>query len=214
MDSNIAETQIMQPSLQKYIFSGGAANVKCGHDLCSIMEHRENAGHGVIVFPWFIYHDHASGTTFPVIILVYEKENWNAICEKMNKKDKGCWCANIERALREEGKLTLRKKLEPTDGQFIRDSLGRTPVWYMHFNRELVKTKLSRATLNRIVASDNANENLSSGFKEIEAIGFFRILPNGTLVGLPGNPVVRKNCFSKIVLSLLKDLESVIPKPK
>jgi hypothetical protein len=48
----------------------------------------------------------------------------------------------------------------------------------MDFNQELVKTKLRRATLNKIVASDNSNDNLSIGFKEIEAIGFFRILPN------------------------------------
>jgi len=214
-----SNTEATPQSLRMHTSGGGAAatshcTVKCGHDVCLIMEHHENAGHGVIVFPWFMYHDHTSGTTFPVIILVYEKENWNAICEKMNRKDIGCWYANIERGLREEGKLTLQKKLEPTDGQFIRDSLGRTPVWYMHFNQQLVKTKLSRATLNRIIASDNANEHLSNGFKEIEAIGFFRILSCGTLVGLPGNPVVRKNCFSKIVQSLLKDLESVIPKPK
>lgn len=199
------------------MFSGAAATslptVPCGHDVCSTMEHFENAGHGVILFPWFMYHDRASGATFPVVILVYEKGSWNAICETMSRSDKGCWYRNMQRAIREEGKMTLRKKLEPTDGTPMRGSLGRTPVWYMQIG-DIVETKLNRATLNARVAADNADPSLPRDFKEIQAIGFFRQLPDGNLVGLPGNPIVPSNVFSKIVTSLLADLVWALPKRK
>ena len=195
---------------------GGAAatslpTVPCGHDVCSTMEHLENAGHGVILFPWFMYHDRASGATFPVVILVHEKRSWNAICERMNHSDKGCWYSTITRALREEGKMTLRKSLEQSDGTPVRGSLGRTPVWYLQIG-DLVKTTLNRATLNARVTSDNADPTLPKDFKEIGAIGFFRQLPDGSLVGLPGNPPVRFDVFSRIVNSLLKDLVQALPK--
>ena len=195
---------------------GGAAatslpTVPCGHDVCSTMENLENAGHGVILFPWFMYHDRASGATFPVVILVHEKRSWNAICERMNHSDKGCWYSTITRALREEGKMTLRKSLEQSDGTPVRGSLGRTPVWYLQIGG-LVETTLNRATLNARVTSDNADPTLPKDFKEIGAIGFFRQLPDGSLVGLPGNPSVRFDVFSRIVNSLLKDLVQALPK--
>ncbi len=195
---------------------GGAAatslpTVPCGHDVCSTMEHLENAGHGVILFPWFMYHDRASGATFPVVILVHEKGSWNAICERMNHSDKGCWYSTITRALREEGKMKLRKSLKQSDGTPVRGSLGRTPVWYLQIG-DLVETTLNRATLNARVTSDNADPKLPKDFKEIQAIGFFRQLPDGSLVGLTGNPSVRFDVFSRIVNSLLKDLVQALPK--
>jgi hypothetical protein len=206
-------------SMFRGLMSGGEATtpslptVLCGHDVCSTMEHLENAGHGVILFPWFMYHDRASGATFPVVILVYEKGSWNAMCETMSRSDKGCWYSTITRALREEGKMTLRKSLQPSDGTPVRGSLGRTPVWYLQIG-DLVETKLNRATLNARVASDNADPKLPKDFKEIQAIGFFRQLPDGSLVGLPGNPSVRFDVFSIIVKSLLADLVWALPKPK
>ena len=195
---------------------GGAAatslpTVPCGHDVCSTMEHLENAGHGVILFPWLMYHDRASGKTFPVVILVHEKGSWNAICEGMNHSDKGCWYSTITRGLYEEGKIELRKSLKQSDGTPVRGSLGRTPVWYLQIG-DLVKTTLNRATLNARVTSDNADPKLPKDFKEIGAIGFFRQLPDGSLVGLPGNPPVRFDVFSRIVNSLLKDLVKALPK--
>jgi hypothetical protein len=197
---------------------GGAAAtslppVPCGHSVCSTMEHLENAGHGVILFLWFMYHDRASGATFPVIILVHEKGSWNAICEGMNHSDKGCWYSTITRALREEGKMTLRKSLKQSDGTPVRGSLGRTPVWYLQIG-DLVKTTLNRATLNACVTSDNADPKLPKDFKEIGAIGFFRQLPDGRLVGLTGNPPVRFDDFSEIVKSLQADLAWALPKRK
>jgi hypothetical protein len=172
---------------------------RCGHVLCTHL-HDEGAGHGGIVIPYFEYHYKDRSKKSAMIMIFEERRSWNFLCERMEKKDNGCWIATIERALREEGKLFLSRDLQEADIK-LGKPIGRTPVFYVELERSMVKHNLSRGVLNAQVAADNSNPSLPHCFKEIQAIGFFERI-GSNLVPLPGNPG-HPNRFSDVVKSWL-----------
>jgi hypothetical protein len=169
----------------------------CRHAVCLHLKNT-NAGHGVILVISFIYYCKV-GPTKSVIIMVNEKGSWNLPCETMEKKDLGCWLATLERAIREECKIFLSTHLSDSHIT-LGTSIGKTPVFYVHLNTDMVKHNLSRGILNAQVAADNRNPILPRCYKEIQAIGFFE--KQGTkLVPLDGNPVGYPNKFSDVANS-------------
>jgi hypothetical protein len=173
----------------------------CGHARCTHL-HNTGAGHGAIVLPVFAYvcTDRSKKS---VVISGFEKGSWNLFCEKMEGKDNGCFIATVERALREEAKIILSRRLENDDIK-LGNPIGRTPVFYVQLDRSMVTHNLSRGVLNAQVSADNGNPSLPSCYKENQAIGFFERI-GYNLVPLPGNPNPSSypNIFSRVVQSWL-----------
>ena len=203
-----APTTSASPPMYSFAHGGGSSAIagggvavparhsatSCRHTTCLHLK-ETHAGHGVILVISFTYH-YTDGSTKSVIIMVNENGSWNLPCETMEDKDRGCWLATLERAIREECKIFLSTNLSDSHITLV-TSIGKTPVFYVHLNTDMVKHNLSRRILNAQVAADNRNTMLPKCYKEIQAIGFFEKQGNN-LVPLDGNPDDYPNKFSKV----------------